>query len=251
MVRPMTSSTRLNVRSFLSAARDYSSKALAKADANKNGYVSPAEMKGLPRDLRDNVAKYADAHGRVPVAKFKEAFVAYAKVNLHKADRNKDGVLTGADIERLPRDLKDNVKSYVAATQDVWGGGTASTVKDKTPAGRIADHQRAYGVSPVSYKEAFELGRKAVLKDREYGPGYILKEMGNGDGSTMAESKIQAELKKAFKSMELLPKGEASESGGEPAQEWIFRLQCDVGSDHGFWVNVNRQTGDAQVTSFN
>lgn len=245
------SSTRLDVKRFLSAARDYTDKALAKADANKNGYVSPSELKKLPKDLRDNVQKYADAHGRVPVAKFKAAFVAYARINLQKADRNKDGLLTKTDIARLPRDLQDNVKSYVAASGDLWGGGTTSSVKDKTPASRIADHERTYGASRVSYKEAFELGRKAVLADREYGPGYILKEMGGPDGSGLSEAKIQAELKKAFKAMELLPKGESEESYADPAADWIFRVSCDVGSDHGFWVSVSRSTGDAQVSSFN
>lgn len=245
------SSTRLDVKRFLSAARDYSGKALAQADANKNGYISPSELKRLPKDLRDNVQKYADAHGRVPVAKFKAAFVAYARANLQKADRNKDGVLTASDISRLPRDLKDNVKSYVAASKDVWGGGAAPTVKDKTPAGRIADHQRTYGASRVSYQEAFEIGRKAVLKDREYGPGNILKEMGGPDGTGLSESKLKAELARAFKSMELLPKGESEESYADPATDWIFSVDCDVGSDHGFWVSVNRSTGDAQVTSFN
>lgn len=243
--------TRLDVKRFLTAARDYTTNALQKADVNKSGFITAAELKKLPKDLRDNVQKYADANGRVPVEKFKSAFVAYAKANLQKADRNKDGILTASDIARLPADLKDNVKSYVSASRDPWGGGSAVSVKDKTPAGRIADHERTYGTSPVSYKEAFEIGRKAVLKDREYGPGNVLKELGNGDGTQMSESKIQAELKKAFKSMELLPKGESEESYAEPKDSWIFRVSCDVGSDHGFWVSVDRQNGDAQVSSFN
>ena len=248
----MTSSARLNVKSFLASASAYTDKALEKADSNKSGFITAGELKKLPKDLQDNVKAYADAHGRVPVAKFKEAFVAYARVNLQRADRNKDGVLTRSDIARLPRDLKDNVKSYVEASKPVWGGGSsASTVKDKTPPSRIADHERTYGTSPISEKDAFKIGVKAILEDRDYGPGNILKELGMGNGTEMPEAKIQAELKKAFKSMELLPKGESEESGGEPKDAWIFRVSCEVGSDHGFWVTVDRQSGDAQVNSFN
>jgi hypothetical protein len=245
--------TRLNVKSFLASASAYSEKALKKADANKSGFITASELKKLPKDLQDNVKNYADAHGRVPVAKFKEAFVNYARINMQRVDRNRDGVLTKTDIERLPTDLKDNVKSYVDASKPVWGGGGSSTtaVKDKTPASRIADHERAYGSSPITEKEAFGIGVKAILEDREYGPGNILKEMGMGDGTEMPEAKIQSELKKHFKSMELLPKGESEESGGEPKDAWIFRVSCNVGSDHGFWVTVDRQNGDAQVNSFN
>lgn len=247
----MASSTRLDVQRFLKSAATYTDAALKKADANNSGYLTAAELGRLPRDLRDNVKAYADAHGRVPVGKFKAAYLAYAKANLTRVDRNKDGLLTPTDIKRLPRDLQDNVKSYVGASRPLWGGGAGGQVKDRTPAARVAEHERAYGRGAVSYKDAVELGKKAVLADREYGPGNILRELGSGDGTPLSESKIQARLEKAFKAMELLPKGESEESYGDPEKDWIFRVDADVGSDHGFWVTVNRSSGDTQVTSFN
>jgi hypothetical protein len=241
--------TRLDVKRFLLTASSYSDKALKKADKDKSGYVTAAELKKLPKDLRDNAQKYADVHGRVPVAMFKAAFVAYARANLQKVDRNKDGVLTSADIARLPTDLKDNVKAYVAASKPVWndGGTAASTVKDKTTASRISDHERSYGSSRISEKTAFNLGVKAILADREYGPGGTIKE---NDGS-LTDAQIAAELKKDFKSMELLPKGQAEESMADPAKSWIFRVTCNDGSDYGYWVSINRQSGEAEINSFN
>lgn len=240
--------TKIKVNDFIKASKTYVEKSLEKATQNKNAYLSPSEQKKLPKDLRDNLKNYGKAGSSVKTKDFTTAFTSYVAASAKKADANKDGVLSAADAGRLPKDLQDNFKNYVAASRQVWA---SDGPKDKTSATRIAQHLAAYGTSAVTYSDAFAKGVKAVLADREYGPGNILREMGGPDGAGLSEAKVKAELEKAFKSMTLMPVGQSSESGFDPAATWVFELDSDVGSDHGFWVGVDRQTGDAQVTSFN
>lgn len=240
--------TKIKVSDFIKASKTYVEKSLEKANANRNAYLSPSEQKKLPKDLRDNLKNAQRGRtGSVKTKEFATAFTSYVAVQAKKADANKDGVLSAADAGRLPRDLRDNFKNYVAASKQVWHGGP----KDKTSSTRIAQHLAAYGTSPISYSDAFGKGVKALLEDREYGPGNILKEIGDGNGNPLTDKQIRAQLEKAFTSMTLLPVGESSESGFDPEAEWVFEVDCDVGSDHGFWVAVNRQSGETQVTNFN
>lgn len=239
---------KIKVTDFVKASRTYVEKSVAKANRNKNAYLSPSEQKKLPKDLRDNLknSQKGSKAASVRAKAFATAFTSYVALSAKKADKNKDGVLSAADAARLPKDLRDNFKNYVAATKQVWSDGGASKVKDKTSPTRIAEHLAAYGTSPVTYAEAFAKGVKAVLEDRDYGPGNVLREVGD-----LSEAQVKKELEKAFKSMTLMPVGETSESGFDPQDTWIFELDADVGSDHGFWVGVDRQSGEAQVTSFN
>lgn len=238
--------SKIKVNDFIRASKTYIEKSLEKANRNKNPYLSPSEQKKLPKDLRDNL-KSSGARGSVRTKELATAFTKYVAVSAKNADRNKDGVLSAADAARLPKDLQDNFKNYVAASRQVFATGPS----DKTSATRIAQHLAEYGTPAVPYSDAFAIGVKTVLADREYGPGNILREMGGEDGNGLPEAKLRVELEKAFKSMTLMPVGEASESGFDPQTHWIFELDADVGSDHGFWVGVDRATGDATVTSFN
>ena len=92
----------------------------------------------------------------------------------------------------------------------------------------------------VSYKDG-------VLKeeDRET-PRASLKEFAE---PPMTKAQLDAEVKRIFKSMTLLPVGEASESGGQPGKNWIYKVEANAGSDHRFWVSVNRTSGEAMVAA--
>ena len=243
---------KIKVNDFVRASRAYVEKSLEKANKNDNAYLTKAEAKALPKDLRDNFAAVSAGGKSVRVAEFKESFTRYVAASARAADANKDGVLSSADGSKLPRNLQDNFKNYVVASRPLWGGGSgAGAVKDKSKASDLRAHLAEYGVSRVGFDDAFARGVKAVLKDRDYGPGGVLRDIGDGNGGELTDAQIAAELKKAFKSMALLPVGESSESGFDPRTQWIFSVDCDVGSDHGFWVGVDRETGATEVTNFN
>ncbi len=241
-------SNKIKVSDFVKASRTYAESVVKRANADGNQYLTKTEAKRLTKDLQDNYKNLGT--DRVKAKDFVNTFVKYVATNAKKADLNGDGYLTLTDGRKLPQDLRDNFKNYVAATRPVFDTGEA-TVKDKTSASRVAAHIAEYGQPRVGYADAFQKAIKAVMKDREYGPGSVLKEVGDGNGNELTDRQIEAELKKAFKSMTLLPPGESEESYFEPDKQWIFRVDCDVGSDHGFWVGVDRTTGQADVTNFN
>ena len=189
--------------------------------------------------------------GKVEVSKKEliDGFVKTITEGAKKADTNKDGCLTLSDGKKLPEQVRDNFKNYVAATRDVFGQGSGVQVKDTTSPATLLAHSAAYGDARVSYKDAFKKAIDAVMKSEDgETPRAILKEFAD---PPLSKTQLDAEMKKIFKGLELLPVGETSESGGEAGKDWIFSVDADAGSDHGFWVSVSRETGEATVNGFN
>ncbi|MGV3621167.1 MAG: hypothetical protein ACO1OB_10140 [Archangium sp.] len=243
----MPTTPKVKISEYVKSSRTYVEAALKKANIDGNSTLSLVEAGRLPADLQDNFVK----HGKVNVSKkeFVDGFVKTVSDGAKKADANKDGYLTLTDGKKLPETVRDNFKNYVAATRDVFGQGTGVSVKDETSPATLVAHQAAYGDSAVSYKDAFKKGVEEVLRSEDgETPRNILKEFAD---PPMTKAQLDAEMKRIFTSMELLPVGEASESNGDPAKDWIFAVRADAGSDHGFWVSVSRETGDAFVSGFN
>lgn len=110
----------IKVNEFINASRTYVQKNVQAANVDGNPYLTRAEAKKLPRDLRDNFEHHrvgGQDNGRVSVKKFQENFVAYVAVQARRADKNGDGILSARDMTRLPKDLRDNVANYVEATR--------------------------------------------------------------------------------------------------------------------------------------
>ncbi len=127
--------------------------------------------------------------------------------------------------------------------------------KDATPKRRIDAHVAAYGRSPVSYEKAREKAIQTFLRDADgETPLSILREIGESEGKPRgwAEKELRKLMSERGAKIALLPVGEASESMGEPKDDWIFSLEMPSWpSDHGFWCSVNRKTGKAFVNGFN
>jgi hypothetical protein len=166
-----------------------------------------------------------------------------------KLDKNKDG--------RIARDDFRTKKDFDAAKRTLQLLGDAPVKpttgpKDTTPKGLIEKHLKEYGSQKVGYQEALQKGIQAILTTDEGGeePRSILREFAD---PPMTKKQLDAEMARLVNagSFELLPVGEAEESCGDPETDWIFRARVDVGSDHGFWVSVNRETGEAMVNGFN
>jgi hypothetical protein len=81
------------------------------ANTDKNPYLTKAEAKQLPKDLRDNFNNHrlgAQDNGTVTANKFIERYTNYLAVNVKKADKNGDGWVTSLEVKNLPADLRDN-----------------------------------------------------------------------------------------------------------------------------------------------
>lgn len=114
----MPTRVRVGVGELIGASKRYLEAEVKKANLNGNAWLTLDEAKKLPADLRDNYEAFRKAgNGRVSVKQFTESFTAYVAKSATKADKNKDGVLTGTDARALPKDLRDNFLNYVAATQ--------------------------------------------------------------------------------------------------------------------------------------
>lgn len=104
--------------------------------------------------------------GKVEVSKKEliDGFVKTITEGAKKADTNKDGCLTLSDGKKLPEQVRDNFKNYVAATRDVFGQGSGVQVKDTTSPATLLAHSAAYGDARVSPKDAFKKAIDAVMK---------------------------------------------------------------------------------------
>lgn len=242
-----TATPKVKVSDFARASRTYVEAALKKANVDGNRTLTLEEAAKLPKDLQDNFAKLGKT--RVSTKDFIDGFVKEVSAGAKKADGNRDGYLTLSDGKKLPEAVRDNFRNYVAATRDVFGQGSGVSVKDTTKPATLAAHTAAYGEARVPYKDAFKKAIDAVMKSEDgETPRAILKEFAD---PPMTKAQLDAELKRIFKGLELLPVGETSESGGEAGKHWIFSVDADAGSDHGFWVSVDRTTGEAFVNGFN
>lgn len=107
----------VKIADFVSASAKYVRAAANAANADKNAYLTKAEGKALPRDLRDNFENHrvgAQANGSVTKSKFVSRYTDYVAVMAKKADKNGDGFLSATEAKNLPRDLKDNFANFKA-----------------------------------------------------------------------------------------------------------------------------------------
>jgi hypothetical protein len=110
--------TRIGVGELIGASKKYLDAQVKKANTDGNAYLTLAEAKRLPADLRDNYDAFRkQGNARVSVRKLGETFTQYVAARAQAADKNKDGYLTATDAKGLPKDLRDNFLNYVAATR--------------------------------------------------------------------------------------------------------------------------------------
>jgi hypothetical protein len=110
----------IGVKEFIRGSKAYVQDNVKKANVDGNPYLTKAEAKKLPKDLRDNFENHrvgAQDNFRVSVKKFETNYVKYVAVQATRADKDGDGILNARDMTRLPRDLKDNVANYIEATR--------------------------------------------------------------------------------------------------------------------------------------
>lgn len=235
----------VNVADFTSKSASYARAAIAKANANGSTYLTLTEAKSLPKDLKDNFENFR-GEGSVSAAKFATAYAAYVKAAAQKADTNDNGLISPSEVKKLPFDLQDNLANFSRVKT-----ATAPSLEDETLSRTIGAHLRAYGPSKVSYDEAFKIAEKSAFFD-EYGPRYEITEMLAYDlGETPSKSVVNSAVAKANKSLRLLDVGDSNEMGDDPRANWIFELDCDDGGDNGYWITVDRKTGEAFASSFN
>jgi hypothetical protein len=135
-----------------------------------------------------------------------------------------------------------------SSTRRPPGGATdrferpGAKVRDETPLARVETHRKTYGDTPVFYPDALALAARAVLEDgSESSPRRVLEQSGLAD----VEGELARRLSRG--SLTLLKAGRADSFGTDPSRWWIFEVNLDAGSGHGFWARVNRQTGEAHV----
>ncbi len=109
--------TTLTVQKFISKSGSYIRREVQKANTNKNPYLTKAEAKKLPKDLKDNFENYrmrAQDNRVVTAKKIEKGYVRYVATGAYNADRNDNGLLSYAEAKSLPKDLKDNYANYRA-----------------------------------------------------------------------------------------------------------------------------------------
>jgi hypothetical protein len=243
----------ISVQDFVRSSRRYVESAVNRANADKNPFLRRAEAKALPADLQDNYAKLSKGvRGSIGARRFIESYAAHVAGAASLADRNQDDWLTKTDGRRLPPELRDNFENLLAARAKAKAQGA----RDLTPPGLIAAHLAAYGQGPVGYAEAFRRALEAVIANEDSGesPRAIVREFGGPDGGPItSKTKLDAAMKRlmAQGGLELLEVGESDEHGSDPEANWIFAVDIETGSDHGFWAIVDRRTGETTVDGFN
>ncbi len=90
---------------------------LTKADANRSGTISASEVRGLPTSLGQEFASYQRQVSSVRVSEFVSAFSSYAQGQLTRADANRDGLLSSAELSSISGMLKDNVLEILGTLQ--------------------------------------------------------------------------------------------------------------------------------------
>jgi hypothetical protein len=162
-------SSKVKVSDFVAASKKYVKKSVTKANKDKNAYLTKAEAKSLPKDLRDNFnthRKLAQKNERAGAKKFTENFGKYVDVKIRKADSNKDGFIGGSrERRKVPADLRDNLSHYELATTTLARlktevSSSRDSLFDKLERG-VAEHDW-HGLLPMFDKEnrvdQFQLG---------------------------------------------------------------------------------------------
>jgi hypothetical protein len=158
--------TRVKVTDFIASAKQYISKSV---DEGK-----------LPKDLRDNVAKTKRPVGK---KRLKATLTKYVAANARKADKNKDGFLSAAKQKTLPKDLQDNLKHFVRATNTLSKVSTSvsrtrNELFDRLERG-VAKHDW-HGLLPLFDKDNRKGQHSLGINDYQYlAEGLGLRMQGN------------------------------------------------------------------------
>ena len=105
-----------SINAFVSSARSYVTSSVRKANVDANPYLTRAEAKALPKDLKDNYETHrvlGNGNDRVAANKFIQKFTDYVAVKAHQADANGDGLLSTAEAKKLPKDVRDNFANFL------------------------------------------------------------------------------------------------------------------------------------------
>ena len=240
-------SASLKVSEFVTRSASYIRAATAAANADGNAYLTKAEARALPSDLKDNF-ELLRASGPLTTSKFISLYRRDVSIWAGSVDSNKDGALSPVEQRKLPSYIKDNVANYLRRRNPA--PAPTSTLKDTTRPSTIAAHEKAYGKSKVSYAKAFGIAAKAIFKD-DAGPRWLLTQYQLDATGTVDKAKLERDLKTAIKGLKLLGVGRTNENLDDPKANWIFTADVDDGSDNGYWVSVDRKTGATLVTNFN
>ena len=143
----------IKVKSLIASTAGYAKKSATAADKNKNGRLTRAEAKALPKDLQDDFKRQAKGKVSVKVADFAKDQTAYVARSANKADKNKDGLLSASEQAKMPKDLADNLKSFAAGSTK--GGLNMGGVFLK-PAAVPQGLSRAASDASLSYSAAFK-----------------------------------------------------------------------------------------------
>lgn len=102
------------VRRLVDASRSYVKSRVAAANKDGNKYLTRAEAKALPEDLRDNYTRFraSTSNLQVPVTRFADDFVAKVRSSAERADVNADGAVDRAEARLLPAELQDNFANF-------------------------------------------------------------------------------------------------------------------------------------------
>ncbi len=247
--------SQVKIADLVASSRKYAEGQVAKANTNGNAYLTATEAKRLSADLQDNFAAsgFKTRWGSVKTADLTREFTVMMEAFARSADTNRDGLLSVTEARGLPTHLRDNFAHFLAAQQDavVDAGGYAT--KNETSPARVQEHLAAYGESAVSYEDAFAAALRAAATD-EYGLTLFVREFGGEDGMGVSDdAQVDREVRALLEngSMELVPVNEDLPTGESTEDAWIFSIHTDGQGDHGMWAIVDRQSGDAYVTSFN
>jgi hypothetical protein len=104
-----------SINAFVRSTRGYVTASVKNANLDGNTYLTKAEGKKLPKDLRDNFETHrllGNGNSTVVAEKFIQKFTDYVAVQARKADVNGDGYLTSAEAKKLPKDVRDNFANY-------------------------------------------------------------------------------------------------------------------------------------------
>ena len=105
----------VKVADFISSSAAYIRANVARANKDQNSFLTKAEAKSLPRDLKDNFEAHrfgSQDNASVTADKFVAKFTDYVAVMAKRADANHDGFISAAESKNLPVDLQDNLRNF-------------------------------------------------------------------------------------------------------------------------------------------
>jgi hypothetical protein len=249
--------SRVRVSEFVTAGKKYVSSQIKKANADNSRYLTIREGSALRSDLKDNLQAFRASHRTVSAKAFEKQLHTELEVWANHAAGG-DGYLDLREAKGLPKELRDNFQAYVKATAQkgppVVKVGDLET-HDLTPKGLVEKHHKQYGKPKVSYARAFSKALKEAFIAQEGGPRWELSEGGGPDGEPLSKKKVDALMKKMLSEggLRLLSPKEGDETpiGTSSQDEWVFAIDGDTPGDHGYWVVVNKTSGETYANSFN